>query len=86
MKCIQRALFIPAACALTLFLYIPCQGGAHGDEKPLDNKTRTQKHDSGISPEDKKIIKNLELLKNLDLLKNNDVEMLKNLELFLANS
>ncbi len=38
-----------------------------------------------ISEEDEKIVENIELLENLDLFMEGDIEMIINLELFLAN-
>ena len=75
----------PAFIAMVAFSFftLTSAGAQQTDEaKKKDGRQFVEE----ISEEEKKeIIENMEILENLELLIENDIEMIQNLELFLAN-
>ncbi len=62
-------------------------GAQENSEKNGDGKhNQTEQKIKKNSGEEKEIIEQLELLKNLDLFMNSDINVLENLDLFLADS
>lgn len=72
---------------LALFLACLCgTGSAAAQEEPGRTSDDRVKESAVSGADEAEILDNLELLENLDMFMEQDVELLNNLELFLANS
>jgi len=70
-------------CALGLCSALSVHVLSAQEQNEGQNEAR---HDEQISGEDREIIENMELLENIELFIEDDIDMIQNLDIFLANS
>ena len=71
-------------CCFAAFLLV-ADGDKSAWSQDAGQNKKEEKKTEQISQEDKEVIEQMEMLKNLDLFDNADLEMLKNLDVLTAN-